>query len=139
MDLRDRQVVWRRSESFTVVLLWSSHQTSLLISFCTNLSTFTNTHSSRIPNVNIWNELISLMRASFPLRLLADKRLSNVGKIQRACLFLHKSVLPRLRTSCGSILLQVFFFQTLFNQTRSPHFYLVWSDARTFLKELFYT
>lgn len=68
MDLRDRQVVWRRSESFTVVLLWSSHQTSLLISFCTNFSTFTNTHSSRIPNVNIWNELISLMRASFPLR-----------------------------------------------------------------------
>lgn len=86
------------------VMVFSSNN----LKFCGNLRTFTNTKSSRIFNVNIWKTSpcvcsACLMRASLLLWLLVDKRLSNIGKILRACLFLHKSVLPRLRTSCGSI------------------------------------
>lgn len=104
-DLRDRQAFWKRSESVRSSIFRVMVFTSNRLKFCNNLNTFTNTKSSRILNVNIWKKSSSVcsacfMRASTLLCLLADKRLSNVGKVLRACLFLHKSVLPRLRTSC---------------------------------------
>lgn len=100
MDLRDRQAAWKRRvqgfihiQSFTVVLFSSSHNLKL----CTNWSTFPRTNSSWILN------------APKSSALLADKRLWKRRAILRVCLFLRKSLLPRLRTSCGSVLWQVFF------------------------------